>query len=200
MTTRQKDFEGLPRKPKDDGESALTAETLLLLLAIKKGDDVNQHAKDMIATLGEVEKRSDGKLAISGTLLWQAGQILENVSDIKDQSTLLISVYEAAAKDPSAGRLDVRYSVRNQLIDAYVNSDQPLRARRYLMESFYNTDNSAQNQYNPGYGDYQDLQMYQSIATKLDVIGCPIDALAVYRHAISDPKKFELAKRWGRFT
>src|SRR5690606_29476953 len=74
------------------------------------------------------------------------------------------------------------------------------KARRALLRSYEQTDNSQQNQYNPGYGDYADLQSYQAIAQKLVQVDGRLDAIRIYSAALAEPERFERAKRWSGNT
>ncbi|WP_147869777.1 tetratricopeptide repeat protein [Stieleria maiorica] len=135
--------------------------------------------------------------AISGGLLWQGGQALESVSEINDKTALLVSIYEAAGRDPSVSMTDMRFSVGARLVDALAEDGQNARARTFLLYAYEKTDHSSDNLHNPGYGDYQDIQSYLSIAEKLDGIGYPIDALIIQQRLVAMPDRFAKAKRWG---
>ena len=192
-------FAAAAEKAKSNEQQRRTAEFLVAVLRVRKPDERTEAVKAMAKLLEEGESAQPSTSgAINGMLLWQAGQMLEKIDGIENRPSLLVSIFESAIREPTSGSSNIRYSASFRLVDAYVANGQPLKARRFLLDTYANTDNSQQNQYNPGYGDYQDLQTYQSIAEKLNEIGCPIDALAIYRRIISDPAKFEGLERWGR--
>ncbi|MEM6473283.1 MAG: DUF1583 domain-containing protein, partial [Planctomycetota bacterium] len=129
------------------------------------------------------------------TNLWrQFGQLIENSEEFYD---LTVEVYERAAEVTSNQPNGYQYTVGPCLADAYVKAGMREKARESLLEAYAEIDFSADNQYNPGYGDYQELTSYESIAQKLVTADCKLDAIPIYAKALSNPKRFEQAKRWG---
>ncbi|QDT02593.1 tetratricopeptide repeat protein [Rubripirellula lacrimiformis] len=182
-----------------------TAEFLIALVDLKTADQKSDAAKRLheitaqaVTAANDDDSAADNTTVnISGGLLWQAGQVVETIRDVPDRPALLIALYEASTEDPNVSKVDFRYSVAARLVDAYADNNQSDKARQFALDGYRSIDHSDQNQYNPGYGDYQELREYQSIADKLIDMGCPIDALAIYRRAISEPAKFERSKRWS---
>lgn len=166
--------------------------------------DVADESKrdDAVDTIAELVKlnldvdRGDS-IRISGGLIWQAGQIIETVSNIDEKNALLVAMYEASARDPNVSDTDVRFSVGARLVKVLSDNGQRARARKLLLDAYAKTDHSADDQYNPGYGDYQDIQSYQAIAEKLEEIGFPIDALLIQQRLMASPERFEKANRWS---
>lgn len=177
-----------------DDAHAPTADFLVAMIDLA---DPSKREASILTIRGLIEKQPTDKNKISGGLLWQAGQILETFDLIDDKTSLLVAVYEAACDDPSVSETDMQYSAGVRLVDALVKDGQKSRARKHLLIAYKNTDHSADNRYNPGYGDSQDIQSYQSIAKKLDEIGWPIDALLVHQRLLAYPDRFEKAKRWS---
>ncbi|MCS7466641.1 tetratricopeptide repeat protein [Stieleria sp. ICT_E10.1] len=188
-------------------KKALQDETLapssrFLSALVDVADDVKRDAavesiRELIHSDAVVAAKGADTLAISGGLLWQGGQVLESISEIEDKTSLLVSIYQAAAVDPSVSRTDMRFSVGARLVNALAKDGQKARARNVLLDAYAKTDHSAEDQYNPGYGDYQEIQAYQSIAEKLNEIGFPIDAWIIFQQLIASPERFANAKRWG---
>ncbi|WP_197455823.1 tetratricopeptide repeat protein [Stieleria neptunia] len=162
-----------------------------------KRDAAVESIRELMSSDAIVAAKGGDTLAISGGLLWQGGQVLESVADFKDKNALLISIYQAAAIDPNVSGTDMRFSVGARLVNVLAKDGQKPRARNVLLDAYAKTDHSADDQYNPGYGDYQEIQAYQSIAEKLNEIGFPIDALIIFQQLIASPERFAKAKRWG---
>lgn len=188
-------------KAKKTETSKPTAEFLLALMDLKKSEQKDKAAERL---RNAIPKREEGEVrgaqAISGGLVWQAGQVIEKIGGIADRPAMLVEMYEYASDDPNITPNDFQYSVSARLLDVYAANGQSGLARQFALDGYASINNSEQNQYNPGYGDYQDLRQFKSIAEKLVSMGCPIDALVIYRRALSDPVRFERAKRYGSGT
>lgn len=205
---RQK-FDEAAAKALETEANAPTSRLLTAMLQLND-DDLRD---DAVSTLREVtapvnddaeeddDKGEDDdkkKRQINGQLLWQAGQILEDTAGIEDRPSLLVAVYEMSANSSNTNQMNnIEYSVVLRLIKAYKQAGMTVKARKHLLDGYHSIDNSQQNQYNPGYGDYQDLQGWKSIADQLVTLNYPIDALAIYHRGISNPTKFERSRRWG---
>ncbi len=182
-------------------QNEATAPTAAFLAALvdvadeEKRDDAIESIAGLMVS--EVAAAAPGQPVISGGLLWQGGQALESVSEINEKTSLLVSIYEAAGRDQSVSMTDMRFSVGARLVDALAKDGQKARARMFLLDAYEKTDHSSDNLHNPGYGDYQDIQSYLSIAEKLDGIGYPIDALIIQQRLVAMPDRFAKAKRWG---
>ena len=199
-----KRFAQAAEKARENEKSRPTAEFLMALFKIQQGLD-----RDVsVRKLRELVQKQEGDTpddevseasapAISGGLLWQSAQILAQIDGIDQRSALLIAIYEKSVGHATLFNNSFQYSVAPRLVDAYVENDQLGKARRFLLDTYAGVDHSQLNQHNPGYGDSQDLNDFKGIADKMVAIGLPIDAMAVYRRAIAEPGKFEVAKRWG---
>lgn len=194
---------------KDNGKAQM-ARFLKALVQLKVGgeEQVLSASKDVLALLKEMEEsearkngsadRSTWNGRFSEAFTWQAGTLMESVSGIPDKTQFLITVYESSRTgEINVNGGDPRYSVLHPLIKAYRAANQSEKAVRGLMKAYRSLDNSEQNQYNPGYGDYQDLQSWKWIAEQLQNSGAPLQALSIYRRALAAPEKFDNAKRWG---
>ncbi|MCA9140837.1 MAG: tetratricopeptide repeat protein, partial [Planctomycetales bacterium] len=183
---------------KEDPKSKPTALLLTELLDLADGDK-GKEVIDAIRKSASLsfDAENANQISISGGLIWQAGQYIESIDGIDEKNALLIDMYEAAGRDSSVSLADVQFSVGARLVTVLVNDGQLSRARKVLLEAYAKTDHSAEDQYNPGYGDYQDIQAYDAIAKRLDEIGFPIDALLIYQRLAASPERFAKAKRWG---
>ena len=211
MLTRKKQgrtrFAKAAEKAKKDDATLPTARFLLALVDLQAGenkDDAVGVIRELVGRddndAGKEEKSDDDESGhqFSHGLLWQAGQIIEKIDGIKDRNDLVIDIYKTAMLDPNhAQQGNLQYTVVWRLIKALGKSGKKAEAREFLVDAYESTDHSADNQYNPGYGDYQDLTTYHSLATSLKDAGCPFDALVICNRAIAEPEKFEKAKRWG---
>ncbi|QEF96175.1 tetratricopeptide repeat protein [Stieleria maiorica] len=128
-------------------------------------------------------------------LLWQAGQVLENVDGVP--ADLLVDLYQEAKRSTNSSGSSPQYTLDHRLIETYKKAERFDQARTLLLDLYRVTDFSSQNQYNPGYGDYQQLEWYQWVAEQLTACQAPIDALIVYHAGLSKPERFENARRWG---
>ncbi|MFK8112804.1 MAG: tetratricopeptide repeat protein [Rubripirellula sp.] len=184
----------------EEESSKPTADFLVALVKIKNGVEKEQSVETLRSLIPKQLNEETSTTIISGGLLWQAGQVLEKTDGIKDRPAMLIAIYESALLDSNVSRNDFRYSASARLVDALIKNERTSEARQYILEAYKAIDHSDQNQYNPGYGDYQELSEYRSLAEKLVSMGSPIDALAIYRRALAQPEKFENAKRWSSST
>ncbi|MEL6104563.1 MAG: tetratricopeptide repeat protein [Planctomycetota bacterium] len=174
------------------------AEFLIALLNIKTGKAIPDELQKMRRLVAMGADRSDNTAVVSSGLLWQAGQILEEISDVPPE--FLVDLYTEAKRSGTSVTSSTtasRTSVDNRLIKALVAANRPTEARQMLMKMYRETDNSERNQSNPGYGDYQDLQAYQWIGQQMLEMGGPIEAFTIFQTALADPDRFERAKRWG---
>lgn len=189
-------------KAKEDDATKRSANFLLAMLDIQSGkateanvESIAKVVKDELAALQDDDIET--KSLLSSTLLWQAGQILEETDGVKDNIDLLVDLYRAASEGHTDNSNSIQYTPKWRLITLLGKSKRKSEARAYMLDAYAAVDNSEQNQWNPGYGDYQDLQEYQSLAKALDDAGCPIDALVICQSALNESQKFELAQQWG---
>ncbi len=130
------------------------------------------------------------------TLWWQIGETLDQRDDLR---LLAIEILEFVRDHPSNQRngLNYQYGINAKLTQSYLKAGENQKARDQLVIAFESMDNSRYNQGNPGYGDYQDLQSCESIASDLVKAKSPLDAIRVYSHSLSQPQKFDAAKQWS---
>ena len=133
---------------------------------------------------------------VSYQMWWQLGQVLEKKTGFEPLAVIALE-HAKANDDGSIGLSDYRYTIDAKLTDVYVAAGQKEKARQALLRGYEATDNSEQNQYNPGYGDYQDLESYQAIAEKLVQVDARLDAIRIYSDALAEPERFASAKRWS---
>jgi len=182
------------------GESKDDATRLLakvLLLALDATAPAEPH------TAEELEQRLQELIAADAELLtqnfwWEVGQVLQEQPGLAHLAVTALEHAQSRTENISTRQYE--YSVHARLTEAYIAAGQKEKARHALLEGYEQTDNSQQNQYNPGYGDYTDLQSYQAIAQKLVQVDSRLDAIRIYSAALAEPERFERAKRWGGST
>ena len=172
-----------------------TAAFMLALLNAAEPEQLEASVETMRGIIKHDPDDTSAPAIVSYGLLWQAGQVLEKIDDVPAE--FLVALYTESKRTNSSTSSSPRYTVDSRLMQAMVKNGQKADARAILVKMYGDVDNSRQNQYNPGYGDYQDLQAYQWIADQMVEMGSPIDALIIYRNALSDPARFERSKRWG---
>ena len=171
------------------------AEFLVALLNVQKEADVEVQLKTMRKLVAMGAEREDNAAVVSSGLLWQAGQLLEKVQGVPPE--FLVDLYSEAKRCNTSTSSSSRYTVDNRLIQSLVAAKRAPEARDRLMAMYRETDNSSQNQHNPGYGDYQNLQSFQWIGEQLIEMDGAVEALVIFKTALGKPDQFERAKRWG---
>ncbi len=129
-------------------------------------------------------------------LWWQIGQVLEKKEETRDLGVEVLEYVQTYPQAAEAGS-SYQYGIGAKLADSYVKAGQKKKARKQLLIGYEKTDNSRENQYNPGYGDYSDLRSYEAIAKKLIEVDAPLDAIRIYADALATPEKFDAAKRYS---
>ena len=188
-------FKKAAENARTDAAQKPSAEFLLALLQTQMSANTESDLKTMRDLVALGAERQDSTAVISSGLLWQAGQILENVDGVTPE--FLVELYTESKRCSTSSSSSTRYTVDNRLIKALVAADRKPEAVDRLVAMYESVDNSSQNQHNPGYGDYQDLQSYQWIGDQLIAMGGPVEALIIFKTALGDPERFERAKRWG---
>lgn len=191
----EKTFRKAATEAFDDDSKEATAKFLVALLETNQNDRL----KESLRTMGQCIKRDPDESSPSGRvssgLLWQSGQLLESVDDVP--IAFLIELYVEAKQFDATNSSSPQYTLNARLVDTYIKAKRFDEARTLLLSLYRDTDFSSQNQNNPGYGDYQQLQTAQWVAEKLADSKAPIDSLILYQSGLSDPAAFERAKRWG---
>ncbi|MCO8124513.1 tetratricopeptide repeat protein [Stieleria sp. TO1_6] len=188
---------------KEKKELAQTATFLTAMMDVsddEKRPAAVERIRELLPSANEAstqESSDSDTVQISSGLLWQGGQILEEIRTIDDRYPLLVSIYRTSQQSEGQTNNNLQYTVGYRLVQALSNNDQKSEARAFLMDQYNQNDHSADNQYNPGYGDYQEIQVSQSIAAMLDEMGFHIDSLLILQRLAADPGKFAKAKRWG---
>lgn len=168
--------------------------TEMMLVATQIGNTPEENFRP---TLNRLLKLDNTKVPYQAW--WQIGQLLEKNEDL---ASLTVEVYEKGVQvaEGNSQMREYQYSMNPRLADAYVAAGMKKKAREKLLEAYANTDNSADNQHNPGYGDYQDMRSFLEIAKKLVASGCRLEAIPIYADGLSKPERFVSAKRWGGST
>ena len=188
-----------------DDDRKTTADFLLALLDADKYDQLGQQ-EDLDRAIETMQRcvmpnqDSSGQpkeVRMSGGLLWQSAQHLENIDRVPAE--LLIAIYQLARESKANSRAKgLQLSIDNRLIDAYVRAKQFEQARSLLIGRLGNTRLSGSNHLPHGTADLQQLQAFQWFGEKLIEVDSPIDALILYRRALADPIRLDQAERWGR--
>lgn len=170
------------------------ADAVLIALDVAAGEEADIAAR--VDALLAATKEEKAEL-LPPEMLWTIGQMMENTQGLLPTSIKLFERARAGLRDSSFN--NYRFGLGAKLIDAYSKAGAGYRDKAVteLMKGFRETDNNRGNQYNPGYGDYQDLESWQSIAQKLIQQKAPFEAIEVYNHALARPEKFVLASRWS---
>ncbi len=128
-------------------------------------------------------------------LWWQIGQL---VSEKKNLKSLAVSIFEHVQKHETSNTSgsSYQYGIGARLADAYSDAGLSEKAREQLLIGYRETDHSRDNQYNPGYGDYQEIRSFLEIGDKLVSVDAPLEAVQIYIKTLSEPEKFARAKRY----
>ncbi len=172
-----------------------STETLanVLLLAVNIDSLELEPAERRLNELVQADKN-----AVPYQLWWQIGQIFEKKSGFEHLGVVALEHAQSYGNTRSGSSYE--YSIGAKLADAYVAAGQKEKARRELLRGYDATDNSRQNQHNPGYGDHADLRSYKAIAEKLLKVDGRLDAIRIYSDALAEPERFERSKRWSGST
>lgn len=191
----EKTFRAAAANAIDDESKRATAKFLLALLQSNQRDQLGSSLTTMAQCIDRDLVDPKQTARVSSGLLWQAGQILETNDKVPVE--FLIKLYQDAKSTDATTSNSPEYTLNCKLVDTYLKAKRFDDARSLLLELYNGNDYSSQNQYNPGYGDYQKLQAYQWIAEKLVTCQAPVDALIVYQSGLADPAGFDRAKQWG---
>lgn len=181
-------------KRREDENSRPMANLLTLVLDIQQGDAETLDQEVVGKRIDEAIELSNGRFPQA--VWWEVGQILlANPSYAEYAVTVLEHGKQATV---TSGMNEYEYSIDAKLTDAYVAANQKEKARAGLLKDYEATNNSRQNQNNPGYGDYQELNSFRMIAEKLVKVDAKLDAIRIYSEALAKPVRFQNAERWGR--
>jgi len=167
----------------------------LIAIADKQRQDEAIRSLEELVPLIQAKQKENAPAKIPGSLLWQAGLLLEESVVAEKRPGIITAFYEKATESDSMN--EFQYTAKYRLMYAYKKDGQKNKARELMLLAFANIDNSQQNQWNPGYGDYQDLQEWKLLADELVKIDYPLDAIAIYEHALSDPGRFARSRQWS---
>ena len=183
----------------EDTNKKPTADLVRALLNVCRDESVDESVQSIrkIANRTIAASKQGVEKPISEGLLWQAGQILETYDKTKDNTELLVAIYRASASYSQSSLSDLRFSVGARLVNALIRNNEQAEARRFMIDAYLKTDHSDQNAYNPGYGDYQEITAYDSIADLLDKAGFTIDAWLIQQGLIAHPERYSKANRWN---
>jgi len=194
------------------------------LMAIEGNEEVTKRVRDLVVKHAEADEKNElprlivlmidsselsieqieskvqpfldnQKSLIPYTVWWEFGQLVAGKSG---HESLVVKLLEHAKDNVTNQRINgYQYSVDAQLTNSYIKAGMNDKARVGLLREYRETDNSQQNQHNPGYGDYQDLTSYLSIGKKFLSINDRLNTIRIYSDALSQPQRFEAAKKWG---
>lgn len=179
----------------DDPEPiAILLDSLIAITDKQRQDEAIRSLEELVPLI-QAKQKGNAPAKIPGSLLWQAGLLLEESVVAEKRPGIITAFYEKATESDSMN--EFQYTAKYRLIYAYKKDGQKNKARDLMLLAFANIDNSQQNQWNPGYGDYQDLQEWKLLADELVKIDYPLDAIAIYEHALSDPGRFARSRQWS---
>ena len=93
---------------------------------------------------------------------------------------------------------DYVYGPAALYITALENTGDKKRARKVLLEALDKIEiDETQNQYNPGYGEYQYINAMDRLANKLLSSDSPAEAYLAYQKAYGDPDLLAKSQRWS---
>jgi len=180
-------------KRREDENSRPMANLLTLVLDIQQGAAETLDQEVVGKRIDEAIELCDGRL--SQAVWWEVGQILLAKPAYAEHAVTVLEHAKQAAV--TSGMNEYEYSIDAKLTDAYVAANQKEKARAGLLKGYQATDHSQQNQYNAGYGDYQELNSFRMIAEKLVKVDAKLDAIRIYSEALSKPVRIQNAERWG---
>ncbi len=176
----------------EKNERALFPRALLALIHVEDEDFEAAHSA-MAPLVQKEEKRLEDALAIwcvASTLTHDAKQpalacdLLESIEDR--------SIWE------QYGSSGFQYTAESLLAYSYEQSGRHAEARRILVQVMETEKiDERQNQYNPGYGEYQYIRSLSSLAQRFLKMGYPAEAFIAYRKAFADKSRLERSNRWG---
>lgn len=176
-------------------ESSRPMANLLTLVLDIQQDDADKLDKEIVGKrIKEAIESSNGRF--SQNVWWEVGQILLAKPAYAEHAVTVLEHGKQATV--TSGMDEYEYSIDAKLTDAYVAANQKDKARAGLLKGYKEIDHSQQNQYNPGYGEYQELTSSRMIADKLFKVDAKLDAIRIYSEALSKPVRFKNAERWSR--
>ena len=93
---------------------------------------------------------------------------------------------------------DFQFTSTALLAYSYERAKRFTDARRILLEKLKTQEvDQRQNQYNPGYGEYQYINSLSGLARRFLQMGYPAEAFIAFRKAYADESMLTKAKRWG---
>lgn len=93
---------------------------------------------------------------------------------------------------------DYQYGPPALYMYALTNAGDKERAREVMVGALDEIEiDETQNQYNPGYGEYQYVSAMDQLARKLLSNDAPAEAFIAYQKAYGDPDMLAKSKRWG---
>lgn len=192
----QKQFREAATKALETESHQLNAKFLLALVDSNQSDKLESSLASMRDCIKRDPDDQSNTATVSSGLLWQTGQILETEANVPVD--FLVDLYvEAKRTDSSSSGSSPQFTLDSRLVDTYIKAERFDEARQRLLDLFRSVDFSEQNRYNPGYGDYQQLQAAGWVAEQLLKCNAPIDSLIIYRGQLADPDSFDRAQRWG---
>lgn len=155
----------------------------------KKFDDVEKMIRPV---MDKKEKNVE-----DGKALWCVASMLAHKSKKPD---LACKVLESA--DPKVleeqGSSGFQWTAMALLAFSYEKAGRNADAHRILVEEIRTkTVDQLQNQYNPGYGEYQFMESLCELSERFLKMGYPAEAFIAWRKAFADPSMIDKASRWG---
>lgn len=167
---------------------------LLALIKAKKGDF------EGVASILQPVLEDDSKPAtMRSQYLWT---IASEISGKEQAPELAIKVLEKFVDGPESSLgvtgLQFQSQPTNLLITTLEEMGEKDKARNRLLDVLESIEiDTRQNQYNPGYGEYQFINSLQNIAERFIKLDAPAEALIAYQKSYGQPDLLAAAERYG---
>jgi tetratricopeptide (TPR) repeat protein len=183
-------------RARQDVNQALSAQFLVAVVDVNEKERFAESVTSVqeLVEISAEQQEIENRFPCDG-LLWQGGQILQQNDQFP--SDTLLSVFRLAEQKESSSSSGPQYTVSHRMVDLLIELDRSGEARDLLWNLFLTRDYAEQNQYNPGYGDYQLVRAHQWIAETLVEADAPLEAAWIYQTLLSDEGRFERMRRYS---
>jgi hypothetical protein len=137
------------------------------------------------------------KVHVDGQALWC---VASNLAHKNKRPDLACKLLESAGREvlEEQGSSGFQWTATALLAFSYEKAGRNGDAHRILVEELRDKEvDESQNQYNPGYGEYQFMESLAELSERFLKMGYPAEAFIAYRKAFADPSMLDKAARWG---
>lgn len=168
---------------------------VLCMLHIESGD--LDQARELVEPLLEKELRSSNNQTAQA--LWVlASSFVDKERSPQTTIKILESFEKLDAIQFGYSGLGFESSPENLLCTAYENAGESDKAKQGLIQVLESMEvDTRQNQYNPGYGEYQYINSMDGLARRLLASDAPVEALIAHQKAYGNPEMLAASQRWG---